>query len=707
MIARLATGLAAVALLAGSVLAQAPFSDDFESGLGERWRGDPGRGDIQLTEYAGNHALRLRRNAWAATVVPLGRRQGIRIATAFAAHDLEGEDACLLEVSLDGETWQEAGRIADGQDDGISLHRIGMALPDAGGRDWIAVRLRIDGNASNDTCWADDVRVDAAPESLAVTAEIPAGNAPLDAPLAASAFAPPAGALAPDAPVAGRLRLPGGRPADGHRVLHDEFGYGEAEGVFDIPALDIGLVSSGGQLLPVERGPQPGASPYWEWVVQPGRIWQSGDGGWRASLPVALQERNANCIHTGWLAFDLPAERGATSGVLELGAETCAYFQFDLWARVPAEFVPSGTPAGLPQQVPNFERRPIDAIAETVPGADPAAFGSPLEVSPQAMTVYGLLVGDVLYAGGCETRFGRDPFCELLPLPSYSLAKSLVAGLALMRLERLHPGARNAFIADYVPACSAERWAGVTFEHALDMATGLYTSDAFETDESAPELWEFMSQDTHAGRLDRACDQHARRTLPGRHWVYHTTDTYVLGTALQAYWREQTGRPGADFYDDLLVPLWHRLGLSPLLDGTRRSYDAERQPVSGWGLTLTLDDMIALGRFLQQGARIDGEAWADPSMLAAALQRDPADRGLPAGGETQRYQNGFWAWNAGPALGCRGDAWIPALSGYGGITLALIPNGHVYAYVSDGREFAWRRAAEASNAIQPFCEEQP
>jgi CubicO group peptidase (beta-lactamase class C family) len=277
--------------------------------------------------------------------------------------------------------------------------------------------------------------------------------------------------------------------------------------------------------------------------------------------------------------------------------------------------------------------------------------------------------------------------------------------LALMRLEHLYPGASASLVSDYVDACDAERWAGVTFEHALDMATGLYTSAQFDADEGAPELWEFMSRSTHAERIDLACNQHPRQSEPGARWVYHTTDTYVLGTAMQAFWRAQTGRADADFYDDLLVPLWRELNLSPLMDTTRRSYDGVRQPVSGWGLTLTLDDMMRLGRFLQEGGEVGGDAWADPAMLAAALQRDPADRGLAAGSDVQRYQNGFWAWNAGPALGCESDVWIPALSGYGGITLALIPNGHVYAYVSDGREFAWRRAAVASHAIQPYCED--
>lgn len=542
------------------------------------------------------------------------------------------------------------------------------------------------------------VAAGAALAQASVLADIESG------PLAAAAFAPPPAAVAPAAPRAGRVRLIGQRPADGHRVLRDTFDRAGAPGIFHVPALDLQWVADAGVVRPLLRGRRPAPDGYWEWVVQPGRIWARGGGRWRASFPVALQERNADCTHTGWLAIDGDGHAETATAALQIGAETCAYFQFDLWARLPAEFEALDGPPAAPRDGAPLERLPIEALAETHPGVDPAAFGSPLEVTPTAMTAYGLLADDVLYSGGCGTRFGRDPFCADLPMPSYSLAKSLVAGLGLMRLERLYPGARNARVADYVPQCAGARWADVTFEHALDMATGLYTSAEYDVDEGAPAFRDFMSRSSHAERIERACNAHPRKAEPGLRWVYHSTDSYVLGAALQGFWRARSGRSDADFYDDLLVPLWHRLGLSPLLDASRRSYDDERQPVTGWGLLMTLDDMMRLGRFLQDGGRVDGDAWADPALLAAALQRTPEDRGLQAGGPWQRYQNGFWAWNAGPALGCAGDAWIPAMSGYGGITLALIPNGHVYAYVSDDGQFAWRRAAQASHAMEPFCE---
>lgn len=718
------TAILALGLLAACnapVGAQTLMSEDFQAGHADAWRGDAGRGDIQITQYAGNYSLRLRRNAWVVAAVQIPAGQDVRISADFAAEGLESDDSCRLEASFDGQSWTEIGRIADGQDDGLTLTTVAGGLPASDTARAMLVRLRAAGNAANDTCWVDNIRVTGTSPLAALTPALSAQTllaaVPLAGPYATTAFAASDTARPALTGLNGRLSMAIGQRADRFTVLHDEFDTASSAARLDeLPAFAIDLVSDGGELIPVQRGPQAGEHPDWEWIFQPGRIWDGGDGeGWlRAALPVALQERNANCVHNGLMSFLYRADGAVSQAVVQFGAQTCAILQFDLLARLPVSFEPGETAnadsvrqAWHAERAARLPRLPLSELAAAYPQVDIAEIGSVLEVSPQNMTAYGFVADGRLYAGECATRFGPDPYCDVTPLPSFSVAKSVVGGIALMRLERLYPGARQAIIADYVPQCAAERWGDVSFEQALDMATGNYRSDVHDLDESSPPDWELLTVETHAEKVEIACTVHPRRVEPGTRWVYHTTDTYLLGVAMQAYYRQHTGRAGADFYDELLVPIWRALALSPLADYTRRTLDAEAQPFTGWGLTLPADDLARIALFLQAGGVIDGEPLLDESLLAAALQQDPDDRGLPAIDESMRYRAGFWAYNAGEFLGCDHDVWIPTMSGYGGVSVTLMPNGHVYFYASDGREFAWRRAAAQSFAIQPFCEAVP
>lgn len=69
------------------------------------------------------------------------------------------------------------------------------------------------------------------------------------------------------------------------------------------------------------------------------------------------------------------------------------------------------------------------------------------------------------------------------------------------------------------------------------------------------------------------------------------------------------------------------------------------------------------------------------------------------------YHNAFWAKHITPAEfpqhAC--DFWIPYMSGYGGITILLLPNGAVYYVFSDANEFNWYNAVHEINKLKSFC----
>jgi hypothetical protein len=159
-----------------------------------------------------------------------------------------------------------------------------------------------------------------------------------------------------------------------------------------------------------------------------------------------------------------------------------------------------------------------------------------------------------------------------------------------------------------------------------------------------------------------------------------------------------------DIFTDVLVgEILAPLGTSPSSHISRRTYDAVQQPFTGWGMTFLPDDVARIAEFLNvDDGRINGQLTVNAFELEAALQRDAADRGLePLAG--YRYNNGFWARNIKSVLGCATDVWVPFMSGFGGITVLLLPNDTAYYLFSDNDTFAWLKAAQESHAIRSLC----
>lgn len=553
--------------------------------------------------------------------------------------------------------------------------------------------------------------------SRTLTREFLFGTAPLDAPVATREFAPSPAATAPKAAFPGRLSLTRDRSGGGLRVLRDDYGTARtaAGNLRSLPPFDFEFIADGESLIPVKRGPIASAHPQWEWVVEPGRLWsEPADGGYtRATLPFSLVERNANCTHNGLMTF-LFNDRGEVSRVAyQVGSETCLYLKLDLWGALPAKLRTQAVPDAA-QVIAEYRgevarrlpTRPIAALADDFPGTKPESFADPAEVAPGDLTLYGVVVDGVHYVGGCQTRHGPHPYCEVLDLPSYSLAKTLVAGLGSLALAREFPDLLDQRIADYVPECwRAGGWADVKFRDALDMVTGHYDSSTYDEDEKSAAMLEFFVAEDHRTKIRFACSHFPRKAAPGKVWVYHTIDTYVLGTALEAFMKQRLGRD-ADFYDDVLVErLWKPLGLSPLTHSTRRTRDASAQAFTGWGLTLQRDDIARLGQFLAAPGtpRIAGKPVLDEREAAIALQRDPNDRGLTTLDESFRYARGFWAHDVSRYIGCPKPVWVPYMAGFGGLTVLLMPNGIVYYHVSDGGAYRWANAAIEAHRMRPMC----
>lgn len=533
-----------------------------------------------------------------------------------------------------------------------------------------------------------------------------------------SAFARPADARAPSHRFEGTLRL---RGTVATRTIHADSAYlapAQIAAARSFPAdFAYDFVQDGDTLLPVKRGYLASNHPHWDLLLEPGRVWdEPGDhGDSRAALPFALVQKHMNCTHYGVLGFVFGDDGRISHAAVEIASETCNYLKLDLWGLLDAEYTPHPVAAGdaviaawRANRARRLPTRPIAQLATDHPGLDPARL---VIGEAGARTLHGMVINGVNYVSACSTRRGDYPYCDVLPFPSYSTAKSAVGALALLAMAQSNPGAQQLRLADYAPspACETPEWADVTLRNLADMDSGHYDASGYMADEDAVKVQGFFGAASELGKATFACVAYPRRAAPGEVWVYHTSETFLLGDALGRYLRRLPGNADADLFRDVVVGrVYAPLGLSATARVSRRTSDAAAQAFFGYGVQFHRDDIARLADFIgnRHGA-FDGTPVLDPALLDLALQRVPGQHGHAVTGYADfRYQLGFWARDVASLLNCRHPTWVPFMSGFGGISVVMFPNGVIYYNVADSGSaaaFDWSAAAVAANTITPLC----
>jgi hypothetical protein len=482
------------------------------------------------------------------------------------------------------------------------------------------------------------------------------------------------------------------------QVLRDTFNYTKSTGnqLGGLPATTIDLIlADDGSAIPIERGLSGTKNKYWDMLVEPGS-WYLRNKKVSVILPISLVEKGANCTHQGTLIIE------NTQAGYQIATETCQYLQFNAQGFAETKVTNLEAESSL-QIIAAYDkeiksRLPEKSILEIdtdYADLEPRVFAQAEDIEKTSMSAYGAVIDGIHYVSNCGTRAARLTDCSHMALPSYSLAKSIIGGIGLMRLEALYPGAQNFLVKDLVPECQA--WGDISLKHLLNNTSGRYGSKSPHRDEDQ-HLLAFLKETSISDKTKHVCNRYRVKDKPGEQWVYHTTEFWLLGVAMQNFWRQQRGNE-KDFYTDLLVPLWRSLGLSPLMDNPHREQD---QPLTGWGLTLLRSDIAKLASALSAGDPILADR-LDKSMLDKAMQRDAAGWGVAASAADLKFHNGFWAWNAGPTLGCANSRWLPFMSGYGGISVVLLPDGDVYYYFSDGGVFQFSDVIQHLHTSKSIC----
>jgi len=466
-----------------------------------------------------------------------------------------------------------------------------------------------------------------------------------------------------------------------------------------------------GEVIPSIRHLVVSDSAYWDYILGVGEIWQdtAGQAFARVSMPFTLVEKNQNCTHNGVLVFDSGISEGYS--YFQISSETCAYFKADFWGQgvVTNTLLKYAAQDSRIIQYANEKMRrvrtkPIAMITQQAKNMQPKMLALPSGILPKDMSVYGVLLDNVHYVSECQTRAGNYPFCEQMVLPSYSTAKSLFAAATMFYLERKYEDIFSQPISKWIKQCADDDWKDVTFSNLLDMSTGHYESAEYSADEASPQKLAFFNAKTNEQRLEFACGHFSRKSKPGKRFVYHTSDTYLLGAGLSAYVKDKLGEQTDLFSDVLYEKIFRPLGLSQVSAQSRRTSDLNGQPFVGYGLFFTRDDLARLSRFVSQQAQVDvNSAILAQSPLQAALQQNSADPGLTTYYSYIRYQHGFWARKVTNKLACKKQQWIPFMSGYGGITVALLAKSSIYYYVSDSFHFDWSEAIPELEKLNIIC----
>ena len=416
------------------------------------------------------------------------------------------------------------------------------------------------------------------------------------------------------------------------------------------------------------------------------------------TLPFSLIHKSANCIHNGIGVFSISNENQISNIIFEIASETCAYYKFDYVGLYSANFQFINT---VPDLSNNIGKNiiSIENLYNRYNLTNKSFLNSDY-IDPSNVTIFGLIDSNNHYVSSCMTRLGNYPFCDQILLPSYSLAKSIAGTFSLSLLESQYGSISNLYVSDLVPECYGRKWKNVTLNNLSDMSTGQYFNSTHDFDESSVASSEviFMFEE-HKDKIKKACSAFPKKTKPGTRFVYHTSDTYILGLALNNYLKSNSNRK--DYFNDVLIPFLESNNLSQTSQSVLATNDNIKQSYTGWGMFFLRSDLDRLSTIIHN---IKNNSSTQLTYLYDALNPNDNNSLLAIPSVNIYYNNGFWSRKFDKDIfNCSEDVWIPFMSGFGGITFAFFPNGMSYYYFSDGYEFAWESAIFSSHSIKPFC----
>jgi hypothetical protein len=475
--------------------------------------------------------------------------------------------------------------------------------------------------------------------------------------------------------------------------------------------MDI-VITASGDVIPAERGliRNPAATrtaSFWEMIPGPGRAWAIEDGWSRASFPISLAQSYEGEAWLGLASFDYKGSE-VTPLRVQFSSVSAGGFlfwdpDFDVtaWAEVPATVAPTSADVAALDASLARERA---ALPKTAPLAD---LGEGFQTAralldPKGTLALAVLMDGTLYMDPVDTPFGPHPYPRDMRVGVWSTTKSLIPGLAAMRLaQKFGPefldttlvsyfveGAEFAYVDDAARA----RWQGVTIRHALNMMTGM-GAVGYDPNWAAENLntyqWSYSYDLADQIRFYFNVGPNPEVAGPGEKMAYIDQDMWIATLAMERFLKSKEG-DGATILGMLTTEVYDPIGASHFATGTGYTETgAPGVPLSAWGALPTIDILAKAGALVANGGKgPDGSQILHPD-LVASLFASP-DYGLA-----------FWRHTGAAPI-------VPYMGGAGGNDVLALPNGMAIVVLGrdsfnvDVSDEAHEALIAAARALKPF-----
>jgi hypothetical protein len=542
-----------------------------------------------------------------------------------------------------------------------------------------------------------------------------------DSPLHNGHFMPIGAGTATPAPFSGSIRITSTRldtdePNPGSNLVDVVF-----------PNIEMRFVSDGSDLIPLDRDLLTGTNASVSRIVLgPGTLWtEPGDNGWtRASFPFEMGPKRNNSTRNGLATFIYSGSQISALRVQmtqESAGARIGPLDSNVWGTLTAQLTPQ-TFANGDAVIADFRAEkagylPTGSWSDLAAQwkVDAAAINGNIPTDKVSMT--GVVKDGVIYRAPCRTRFGDYPYCQQMRGGSFSVAKSMGAAVALLRLaQKYGDGVGDLLIRDYVKVTAPHNgWDHVTFLDALNMATGMGNSaasapigsgQAFADENTSFADSVFSTQGGAANILAAAFAEGRFSWGPGAEMRYNSIHTFVLSAAMDAFLKQKEG-PNAYLWDIVFNEVYKPIGIrhAPMMH-TIESDGSRGIPLMFIGLLPTADDVAKIAQLFHNGGAFDGQQLLSANLTTAAMYRT-ADQGLrgAANWDNQygmsRYLMSFWSipWSDGAGCNVR----VPYMSGLGGNAVVLLPNGITVYRFTHSNDYDANALVQAGAAAGGMC----